>query len=463
MFDLIIIGGGPGGYVAAIHAAKQGLRVLLIEKDRLGGTCLNRGCIPTKCFFYDSKLFKEAKTSPVLKARQNLTIDPIKMVARKRGVVNKLISGLEQILHSHDIEIIQGSGELIAPNRVRVAVRDGSTRSYTARNIILATGSRPAVPSFLEIDGKVVQTTDHILDAEDIPHKLLIIGGGVIGMEMAAIYLNLGSEVIILEMLPDILMAEDREVRQTLLKRLRQRGATLYLNANAKEITHQDGAVNVTFEDASGGLQNHQVDRVVVATGRAPNMEGINPSKLGLEMDGSFIGVNARLETNLPGVYAIGDLVGGLMLAHKASAEACVVVENILGHGLEFKPERVPRCIWSLVEIASVGITEQEARETARKIKVGKFPYRASSAANAMGNTEGFVKIVGDAETGEILGVHILGQHATDLIGDPLTAMSMESAVEDLYTAIRPHPTLSETILEAALDWNKAAIHLIRK
>jgi dihydrolipoamide dehydrogenase len=460
MHDLAIIGGGPGGYVAAITGAQKGLKVLLVEKDTLGGTCLARGCIPTKSFFYDSKLFKAARTSTVLTGTQTLAIDPQKMKARKQQLVQTLSAGLESVIRSNGIKVVPGIGQLMSPGRVRIVAHDGSISLYEAHHILLATGSRPAVPSFIDVDGHLVQTTDEALDAEDIPRNLVIIGGGVIGLEMASIYLNLGSQVTIIELLPDIIMTEDHDIRRTMRLLLDRGGAAVFLNAAVQEIARQAERVAVTFKDETGGIQTLRADRLLVATGRTPVLDGIDPDQLGLATRGAFVKVNHRLETSLNGVYAIGDMVGGMMLAHKASAEAEAAVANILGADKTVKPEWIPRCIWGLAEIGAVGLTEEQARQTGRNIRTGKFPYSAGGAAMALGDTNGFTKIIGDADSGEILGVHILGEHATDLISEPVSAMIMESAVEDLYQAIRPHPTLSETVGEAARAWNNLAIHL---
>ena len=463
MHDLVVIGGGPGGYVAAIRGAQQGLKTVLVEKNTVGGTCLNRGCIPTKSFIYDSKLFKAAKSSPILKGAAKLSLDAAKMIERKRNVVKTMVDGLGKILKSHRIEVLQGEGHLEAPGKVRVVEGNKSSQVVEARHVILANGSRPAVPPFINVDGRLVQTTDEALETEEIPAKAVIIGGGVIGMEMATIYLNLGVEVTIVELLNDILTTEDPEIRKTMRSLLKQHNATVHLQAKAQEIVPQNNKVNVVFEDSRGTVQQLRTDRVLVATGRAPVLDGIDAGKLGLQIQAPFVKVNARLQTNLPGVYAIGDLVGGMMLAHKASAEAEAAVENMLGHRNEVKPELVPRCIWGLAEIGAVGLSEEEAKATGRRIKVGKFLYNGSGAAQAMGDIQGFAKVVGDVETGEILGVHIMGEHATDLVSEAVTVMKMEGAVEDLYEAIKPHPTVSETVLEAALDWNGLAIHSLRK
>ena len=459
MYDLAVIGGGPGGYTAAIRGAQHGMKVLLVEKDVLGGTCLNRGCIPTKSLVYDSKLLQAARSSSLLQGADALTIDPVQMLARKRKVVANLVSGLQAIIKSHAIDVVQGTGHLAATGQLKVQQTDDSIKAYTAQNIILANGSKPAVPPFIDLDGRLVQTTDEALDAEDIPQKIAIIGGGVIGIEMATIYLNLGVEVTILELLPDILMTEDRDIRLVMRRLLKRRGAKLFTQARVNEVALNDDQLKVVFKDEKGAVQDLQTDRVLVATGRAPVLDGIAPQKLGLEMAGPYIKVNSRLQTSLPGVYAIGDVVGGMMLAHKAAAEAEAVVANIGGAKKGVNPRQIPRCIWGLAEIGAVGLTEEEAQAARRSIRTGTFHFMASGAAQAMGHVDGFVKIIGDSENGEILGVHIVGEHATELIGDAVTTMTMESAVEDLAAAVKPHPTLSEALMEAAMDWNRQAVH----
>jgi dihydrolipoamide dehydrogenase len=463
MYDLAVIGGGPGGYVAAICGAQHGLKTLLVEKDALGGTCLNRGCIPTKCFINDTKLYYGAKHSPFLTGAGALSLDAQKMVARKRGVVKTLVGGLGAIMRSHGIEVAQGTGELSAPGTVKISQPGGAAREVQAKHVILSMGSRPALLPFIKADGRLVQTTDHALDTETVPKSLVIIGGGVIGVEMASIYLNLGCQVTILELLPDILNTEDEEVRRTLKKLLEKRGAKIFLKAKATEVLPSGDHVEIAYQDEAGKADRLKADRLLVAAGRAPVLDGIQPERLGLQMNGPFVKVNARLETGVPGVYAIGDLVGGMMLAHKASAEAEAAVANILGGRREVNPARIPRCIWGLIEIGAVGLSEQEAKAAGRAVKVGRFPYAYSGAAQAKGEGDGFVKVIGDSETGEILGVHIVGEHATDLIGEAVMAMTLESAVEDLAELVKPHPTLSENLMEAAKDWSALAIHAPKK
>jgi dihydrolipoamide dehydrogenase len=463
MYDLAIIGGGSGGYVAAIRAAQRGMKVVLVEKDSLGGVCLNRGCIPTKCFFYDGNILEAAKTSQVITGAETLSIDPSKMVARKRQVVKSLVGGLEKIMHSHGIEVAQGFGELIAPGRIGVRRANGINEEHQARAIILAMGSRPAVPGFIEVDGHYIQTTDEALDSADIPGRLIIVGAGVIGVEMTGIYRTLGCEVTVLELLPDILTTEDEEIRRGMRRLFDQRGVKTHLRAELQEIAIRGDEVEVTFQDQDNGAQVLTAERVLVATGRAPVLDGIDPGKLGLRTEGPFVKTNERLETNLPGVYAIGDLIGGMMLAHKASAEGEAAVANILGASKQVKAERIPRCIWGFTEIGAVGLTEEEARNTGRPVKIGRFSFMNSGAARALGSVAGFAKIIGDAETGEVLGFHIMGTHATDLIGESVLAMNTESVVEELAEAVRPHPTLSEAVMEAAMDWSGIAIESPKK
>ncbi len=463
MHDVAIIGGGPGGYVAAIHAAQHGLKALLIEKHRLGGTCLNSGCIPTKCFIHDTRLFRMAKQSSVLKGANALGFDAAEMLSRKRQVVDNLVAGLQALVQHHQIEIVHGRGVLAAPGSVIVKRPDGTSETRPARNIILANGSKPALPPFVAIDGHFVQTTDQALETADIPENLVIIGGGVIGIEMAAIYLNLGVDVTIIELLPDILIGEDRDIRLGMRRLLKKSGATLLLSTKVGQITLKGKHIEIIIEDSSGQSKALAGERVLVATGRAPVLDGIDPVQLQLEMNGSFVKTDEYLQTNLPRVYAIGDLIGGVMLAHKASADAETAVAHILGDLRTRGPRRIPRCIWGISEIGSIGLTEEDLKNTGRRFETGKFYFAGGSAAMAMNHPEGFVKILGDAESGEIFGVHILGEQATDIIAGVAGALQSGAKVQDLARTITPHPTLSEALTEAARDISGQAIHKMRR
>lgn len=463
MYDLTVIGGGPGGYVAAIRGAQQGFKVLLAEKDALGGTCLNRGCIPTKSLVYDTRLLQAARSAAVLTGNDRLAVDPAKLLARKRQVVGGLVNGIESLMKSHGVEVFRGRGHLAGAGKVVLHSESGETREVATRNVLLATGSRPAVPPFIAVDGRRVQTTDEALDTEAIPDAVTIIGGGVIGIEMATIYLNLGCRVTIIELLEDVLATEDRDVRAVVCRLLKQRGAALHVQSRVEAVHATENRTEVVFADANGRRQTAAGDRVLVATGRAPVLTGIDAPGLGLAMDGRFVRVDSHLQTNLAGVYAVGDLVGGLMLAHKASAEAETAVEHMAGVRGPSGPRPIPRCIWGPTEIGAVGMSEDEARAAGRSVRVGRFHLAASGAAQAMGHPAGFAKVVGDADTGEVLGVHIVGEHATDLVGQAVVVMTMEGVVEDLARAVMPHPTLSETLMEAAMDWNGLAVHAPKK
>ncbi len=462
-YDLVVVGGGPGGYVAAICGARTGLKTALIEKDALGGTCLNRGCIPTKSLVNDTMLFRDASNSSILGNNEGLQLREQEMFKRKRQVVQTLVSGVAGLVKSNGVELYGGTGSLEGAGKILLTKKDGSSTEITAANIILANGSKPAVPPFIKIDGKLVQTTDEILDDAVLPESIVIIGGGVIGIEMATIFNNVGAYVTVIEMLEDILLTEDKDVRAVMAAQLKKRGVKILTNTSVREVAVKGNQVDVSYEEkGAASSETVTVGKVLVATGRRPDLSGLDTDKLGLECDGPFIKTALTLETSLPGVYAIGDLIGGMMLAHKASAEAEVAVENIKGASRFVDQHLIPRCIWGALEVGAVGFSEEDAIKANRNIKIGKFPFGASGAAQAKGHTAGFAKIIGDADTGEILGVHIIGEHATDMIAEAVSVMKMEGAVEDLYESIKPHPTLSETIFEAALDWNNKAFHLPR-
>ena len=458
MLDLVIIGGGPGGYVGAIRAGQLGLKTMLVEKDSVGGTCLNRGCIPTKSLISDAKLYKLAKASTVLDGVDNISININKMLERKRQVVTGLVKGVEGLLKANGVELARGTGSIKAQGVVVVTAADGSTREVQTKNILIATGSRPQVLPFLKIDGQKVQTTDEALDDANIPANIAIIGGGVIGVEMAGLFASLGRKVTIFEVFADVIMTEDVEVRQAMNSALKKQGVELYLDTKVQGVEANATGVTVTFAGADGKTKTASFDKLLAATGRAPVLDGIDVQALGLEKNGPFLKVDGHFQTKMPGVYAVGDVIGGVMLAHKASIEAEAAVEIIAGKGFHGSL-LIPACIWGPVEVGSVGLSEAEAKKQGRDVRVGSFPYMASGAAKAKGKGEGFAKIVGDAKTGEILGAHIVGENATDMIAEAVTMMAAECVVEDFYQVVKPHPTLSEIMFEAAMDWNHKAVH----
>ncbi len=460
--DVVVIGGGPGGYVAAVAAAQAGLDAVLVEREALGGTCLNRGCVPTKSLLADAKLLHAARRSEALTGAAGLGLDLGRSMGRKDKVVKALVGGLKRLMASHGVTVVAGAGRLAGPGRVEVTA-GGETRTLEARHVIVATGSRPALPPFAQVEGMVVQTSDEALADARTPGRVVVIGGGVVGVEFASLYRALGAETHVVEMLPDILAAEDADARKAVRLALTRQGARLHLSARVESVSVSGGEAAVTLDDPQSGRRTIAADRVLLAAGRWPNLDGLDPAALGLAMEGRFVKVDRNQATSLPGVWAVGDVAGGLMLAHKASAEGEAAVAAILGRRREVKPRLIPRVVWTMPELAAVGLGEAEARQAARTVKVGRFDYSGSGKALAMNEAEGFVKIVSDADTGELLGVHIVGEGAADLLGEPLLAMTMEAAVEDLAEVIKPHPTLSEMLREAALDCHGLAVHLPRR
>jgi dihydrolipoamide dehydrogenase len=459
--DVLILGAGPGGYVAAIRAAQLGIRVTLVEKGDLGGTCLNWGCIPTKSFLADVKLFRKIKSSEVFVNREALAIDWQKMTARKNRVVETLRHGVAVLLKSQKVNLVRGQGKFIGPHAVEV---DGEGRKeiIRAEAMVVATGSRPSSLPQIPFDGKKILASDDIFLLTEPPKELVIIGGGVIGVEFAMIFNSLGTRVTLLEMLPQIISTEEPEVIQGLNRLLEKEGIRIFTQAKVLRALPLNGGVQVILQ-REGKEEKLSAEKVLMAVGRKPNTEALGLDKAGIQMNGSFIEVNSRLETSIPGIYAIGDVTGKMMLAHAASAQGIVAVENISGKNREIDYQKIPSCIYTFPEVASVGLKEDEARQKGYEVQVGKFPYRNSGKALAIGETEGFVKIIAEKELGQILGVHILGDRATDLIGECVLAMNLEGTIEDWGKVVKGHPTLSEILSEAALDWQGSAIHSPKK
>jgi dihydrolipoamide dehydrogenase len=385
-----------------------------------------------------------------------------KMVARKNEAVETMVKGISTLFESNGIQWIQGVASFMDSKTVGIT-RRGKKETYRANNIIIGTGSRVGTIPDVTIDGRNILSSDEILDITEIPREMVIIGGGVIGVEFAAIFNGLGTTVTIVEMLPTILSTEDEEIVRALHMILEREGVTVLTNSRVTGVSPRGGKVEVRVQGKSGGNARVVAEKVLVAVGRTPQTEGLGLEAIGLRMDGPFIEVNTRMETSVDGVYAIGDVIGNIMLAHAASAEGIVAVENIMGKSRHIDYRRIPTAIYTFPEIASVGLKENEARKSGLDIRVGKFPYMYNGKAVAMGEPDGFVKIIAETELGEVLGVHILGENATDLIGECVLAMNLEASVEDLGEAVKAHPTVSEAITEAALDWSGAAIHLPSK
>jgi dihydrolipoamide dehydrogenase len=458
LFDVAIIGAGPGGYVAAIRAAQMGARVLLVEKDEIGGTCLNRGCIPTKCFLSDAKIYNKVKNSDIFFNGSEISIDLKKMVSRKNKVVETLRRGVSMLLESQKVTLVRGVGKFLDPKRIEVSL-NGKVQVYSAKNAIIATGSLAASLPSIKIDGQKILSSDEVIHLKEIPQNILIIGGGVIGVEFASMFNYLGTKVKILEMLPNIISTEDDEVIRALRFLLEKQGIEILTEAKVLNASHSKKRIELTI-DREGRQEKVSAVRALMAVGRIPHTKDLNLDKIGIQMERGFIKVNSRMETNIDGIYAIGDVIGKMMLAHAASEEGIVAIENLMGKVCEINYERVPSCIYTFPEVASVGLSETEAKRRGYRIQVGKFPYLKNGKALAIGESEGFVKIIAEEELGQILGVHILGENATDLIGECQLAINLDASVEDLGEVIKGHPTISETVKEAALNWQGLAIHM---
>ncbi len=457
IYDIAILGAGPGGYVSAIRASQLGAKVLLIEKDQLGGTCLNRGCIPTKSFLSDIKILRKVKESDLFVHGDRISLNLKKMISRKNQVVETLKRGIASLLQNQGITLVKGHGRFIDSKRVQVS-SNGKGNVYQANHMLIATGSKPVSIPKMKFDGRLILSTDQALNLQRLPKEILIIGGGVIGVEFATIFHGLGSRVKLIEMLPQILSNEDEELVAELKRLMEKEGIEILTETEVLQAHSKNGKVEVEIK-RKGRRGTLLGDNILVAVGRAPNTEGLNIDKIGLEMEGNFVKVNSKMETNVEGIYAIGDVIGKKMLAHAASAEGIVAVENIMGKSRELDYQKVPNCIYTFPEIASVGLKETEAKERGYEIRIGKFPFLRSGMAWAIGETEGFVKIIAEKGLGQILGVHILGDHATELIGEILLAINLEASIEDLGEVIKGHPTLSESITEAAKEWQQKAIH----
>jgi len=449
---VVVIGGGPGGYPAAIRAAQLGAKVTIIEKDEFGGTCLNRGCLPTKALLQSAGMYhgaKEAKTFGINVG--DVKIDFPAVMARKNTVVKQLVGGLGGILKSHGMTIIKGTGEIIDANTVKA-----NGEEIKCDKIIIATGSVPARPPIDGIDNCI--TSNEALDLEKLPKSILIIGGGVIGMEFAQIMNQMDVAVTVVEMLPQILPTEDAELSKTFAGMCQKAGIEIHTNTSVSKVAKKGKKKVVSFGD-----QEKSVDLVLVAVGRAPYTEGLGLDKAGVAMEKGFVKVNEYLETSVKGIYAIGDAIGNYMLAHVATAEGETTAVNCVGtpHRMDYRS--VPRGVYTTPEVASVGMTEEEAKAKYGELEIGRFPFVGCGKALVINETEGMVKIITEKKYGEVVGAAILGPHATDLINELAVAIQMEATFEEIAHTIHAHPTIAESIMEAALDVDAKAIHMPKK
>lgn len=459
MFDAVVIGGGPGGYVAAIRGAQLGGKIALIEAKRIGGTCLNVGCIPTKALVHSASTFLKAKDCAKFGVKaEKVTLDMDLVMAHKNNAVEQLVLGVERLVKGNNVEVFEGVAQILSRDQVEVTMSDGSKQILDTKNIVIATGSSPFNLPFME--GQTI-SSDEILELDYVPQRLAIIGGGVIGIEFGCIFSAFGSDVTIIEMLPSILPNIDKEISQRLSVILKKKGMSINTNTQVSEV-RMEGNEKVIIGTGKGGAQKEfRADLVLSAVGRIPNFGGLDLDLLGVKYSKKGIEVDERMATNVPGIWAIGDVVGRTFLAHGASFEGIVAMENILGRPRVMDYSAVPACVFSIPECASVGLTEAEARDQGLDIAVSKFPFSANGKAISMGETDGIVKIVAEKTTGKILGMHILGAHADDLIHEGALAVRLGLTAQDIADTIHAHPTISEAVMEAAHGVSGSPIHLL--
>jgi len=461
-YDVVIIGSGPGGYVAAIRAAQLGMTVACIEKEpNLGGTCSNWGCIPSKALLDSSEFYYQAKHDF---AKHGLKVDKIDidlptMMKRKDGVVSSNTQGISFLFKKNKITHVKGTARISAPGKVVVTASDGE-KTLTAKHIIVATGSAPIELPAFKFDGKRIISSDNAISLPKIPEKMLIIGAGVIGLELGSVWSRLGTQVLVVEFLDRIVPNMDKEMTTALQKQLEKQGFKFKFKTGAQSATVEGDKVKVAWTSGEDkGVE--EADVVLVAVGRKPYTQGLGLTEVGVELDKrGFVVVDGHYQTKVPGIYAIGDVIGGLMLAHKAEEEGVALVELLAGQAGHVNYNAVPNVVYTNPELASVGYGEDDAKANGFEIKIGKFPLLANGRAKAMGQTEGFVKVIGDAKTDRLLGVHILAPRASDMIAEAAVAIEFASSVEDVARSVHAHPTLAEAFKEAALAVDKRAIHM---
>jgi dihydrolipoamide dehydrogenase len=460
-FEALVIGAGPGGYVAGIRLGQLKKKAIVVEKDKPGGICLNVGCIPSKALITASKYYDKIKNhgSEMGLLVDNMRVDMDKMQSWKGEVVSKLTGGVKILLKANGCDYRTGTARLVSRNAVEVTDAAGAVTTIQADNIIIATGSRPIeIPGF-KFDGNRIVDSTGALDFATVPERFIVVGGGYIGIEIGTLYAKLGSKVTVVEALPTILAGNDPEIIQAVARKLKKLGVEVMTGAKAKSWTEAGSRAAVTL-DVGGRDVTLEADKVLVAVGRRPNSEGLGLEQVGVKIEKGFIPVDKRLRTNVPGIYAIGDVAGQPMLAHKASKEAEVAAEVIAGHRAEFDVRCIPAVIFSDPEVASAGLTPEQAEKSGRKIKVGKFPFVALGRAIANADTDGFVKVVIDAQTKEVLGIHVCGNGAGDVIAEAALAIEMGALADDIALTIHAHPTLPEAIMEAAKASLGEAIHI---
>ncbi len=469
-FDAVVIGAGPGGYPAAIRLGQLKVKTAVIEREYMGGVCLNVGCIPSKAVIHAAKTFeKMGHTDDIgITIPGKPTLDMKKLQAWKGGVVTKLTTGVRGLLKVNGVEVVDGSAVLAGAgpdgHKIIVKTKAGGEQTIIAKNVILATGSRPIeIPGF-KIDQQRVIDSTGALALDHVPARMVVIGGGYIGLELGMVYAKFGSKVTVVEAMPRLLGTMDKDCVAVVERKLKKMGVEVMLNTKAKAWEDKGDRAVLTVELANGTTATIDTDKILMSIGRRPNSENLGLEAAGVAVDKrGFVIADDHLRTNVPGIYALGDLIGGMMLAHKATKEGEVVAEVIAGHKAAFDVRAIPAVVFTDPEIATVGLTEDEAKAKGHKLKVGKFPFAALGRALSVNDTEGFCKVIADAGTGELLGVHIVGNGASDLIAEATLAIEMGAVADDLRLTIHAHPTLAEATMEAAAAALGEAIHIINR
>ena len=462
-YDVAIIGSGPGGYVAAVRAAQLGMSVLIVEREsRLGGVCTLRGCIPTKALLHTADLLEEARHgAEVGVAAREIRLDFPAALKHKEKIVRQSTNGVSYLMKKNKVDVVTGFGRLAGHGKVTVAAADGAETTFSAKNVLIATGSTPRSLPGIDIDHQSVLSSDSILELTEIPKSLLVIGSGAVGVEFASMFARFGSKATVVEILPRIVPLEDEEVSRELAASFKRQGIAVYVDTRVERVTVSDAGAEVLARSSAGKTETFRAEKILLAVGRKPLSEGIGLEALGVATDRGYIRVDPWMQTNVPNVYAIGDVVPTPWLAHVAMAEGTVAVERMAG--AETPPlnyDQVPGCTYCAPEVASIGLTEAAARERGHDVVVGKFPFSANGKARVINETAGFVKIVAEKKYDEVLGVHIVGPKATELIAEAGAALKLEATSEELVRTIHAHPTLSETMHEAAEAVSGHAIHI---
>ncbi|MEA9414408.1 MULTISPECIES: dihydrolipoyl dehydrogenase [unclassified Flavobacterium] len=454
-FDVVIIGSGPGGYVSAIRCAQLGFKTAIIEKyNSLGGTCLNVGCIPSKALLSSSHHYAEIKhfADHGIEVSGDVKINLEKMIARKQAVVDQTVGGINYLMDKNKITVFNGLGSFVDATHIAVAKEDGTSETIEAKYTVIATGSKPSSLPFIKIDKERIITSTEALALKEVPKHLVIIGGGVIGIELGQVYLRLGAQVSVVEFMDRIIPGMDGSLSKELTKVLKKQGMKFYVSHKVKSVERNGDVVVVQAENAKGETITLEGDYSLVSVGRRPYTDGLNADKAGVKIsDRGQVEVNDHLQTNVPNIYAIGDVVRGAMLAHKAEEEGTMVAEILAGQKPHIDYNLIPGVVYTWPEVAAVGQTEEQLKASGVEYKVGSFPFKALGRARASGDLDGFVKILADAKTDEVLGVHMIGARTADLIAEAVTAMEFKASAEDISRMSHAHPTFAEAIKEAAL------------